>query len=385
MFKRWIRRAHLVLGLASGLVVLVLGVTGCILAFEKELRDLTEPYRFAPATETPLPPSALMRAAQRAVPGKRPSAVYYYAPGRAATVEFYRHEDGRDEYWVEVFLDPASGRVLRAADRRNEFNFLKFAMDGHTRFWLPEAIGHVVISYATLTFVILLLTGIVLWWPRHRSALRQRLAVKWRTGWKRRRYDLHAVLGFYGSIVALCIALTGLTWSFEWFSDAVYRVVSGGRHPVPWTDAGSDTAAAAGALPVAAAMDSVWRLTRAIPGTVTSGIRVPQTPDAAITAYAYLDSSVYYRTDYLYFDQYTLREIPVRHEWGRYEKSTRAGKLQRMYYDIHIGAILGFPGRILAFLAALIAASLPVTGFLMWRSRNKKKPKPESSQKRISP
>jgi uncharacterized iron-regulated membrane protein len=46
-----------------------------------------------------------------------------------------------------------------------------------------------------------------------------------------------------------------------------------------------------------------------------------------------------------------------------------------MYYDIHTGAILGLPGKLLAFLAALIAASLPVTGFLMWRSRGKKNSK----------
>jgi uncharacterized iron-regulated membrane protein len=208
--------------------------------------------------------------------------------------------------------------------------------------------------------------------------LKQRLAVKWNTGWKRRRYDLHAVLGFYGSLIALCIALTGLAWSFEGFANAVYRVVSGGRQPVPWSEGASDTTAAARALPLPQAIDSAWRVARATPGSTTLGVRVPQTSAAAITAYAYLDSSVYYRTDYLYFDRYTLREIPVRHEWGRYEKSTRAGKLQRMYYDIHIGAILGLPGRILAFLAALIAASLPVTGFLMWRSRNKKKPKPVS-------
>jgi uncharacterized iron-regulated membrane protein len=43
-----------------------------------------------------------------------------------------------------------------------------------------------------------------------------------------------------------------------------------------------------------------------------------------------------------------------------------------MNYDIHIGAVLGYPGRIVAFLAALIAASLPITGLLIWLGRRKK-------------
>ena len=43
-----------------------------------------------------------------------------------------------------------------------------------------------------------------------------------------------------------------------------------------------------------------------------------------------------------------------------------------MNYDIHIGAVLGYPGRIAAFLAALIAASLPITGLLIWLGKRKK-------------
>jgi uncharacterized iron-regulated membrane protein len=49
-----------------------------------------------------------------------------------------------------------------------------------------------------------------------------------------------------------------------------------------------------------------------------------------------------------------------------------------MNYDIHVGAILGFPGKVLAFLASLIAASLPVTGFMIWWGR-RKKPHPNPS------
>ncbi|WP_233207986.1 PepSY domain-containing protein [Siphonobacter sp. BAB-5405] len=40
-----------------------------------------------------------------------------------------------------------------------------------------------------------------------------------------------------------------------------------------------------------------------------------------------------------------------------------------MNYDIHVGSVLGFPGKVLAFLASLIGASLPVTGFLVWWNR----------------
>jgi uncharacterized iron-regulated membrane protein len=54
-----------------------------------------------------------------------------------------------------------------------------------------------------------------------------------------------------------------------------------------------------------------------------------------------------------------------------------------MNYDIHVGAILGLPGKIIAFLASLIPASLPVTGFLIWWGK-KKKGKKESGEAKTS-
>lgn len=58
---------------------------------------------------------------------------------------------------------------------------------------------------------------------------------------------------------------------------------------------------------------------------------------------------------------------------GAYETAGFGTKLRRMNYDIHIGSILGFPGKVMAFLASLIGASLPITGFLVWYGRKFKK------------
>ena len=86
------------------------------------------------------------------------------------------------------------------------------------------------------------------------------------------------------------------------------------------------------------------------------------------------DDKTHWQTDYRFFDQYTLRELSVDHIFGRSEEAKAADKLLSMNYDIHTGAIIGLSGKILAFFASLIAASLPVTGFYIWwgrRSKNK--------------
>jgi uncharacterized iron-regulated membrane protein len=57
-----------------------------------------------------------------------------------------------------------------------------------------------------------------------------------------------------------------------------------------------------------------------------------------------------------------------------------------MNYDIHTGAILGLPGKFLAFFASLICASLPVTGVYVWwgrKNKAKKKAKAEARQSAV--
>jgi len=59
--------------------------------------------------------------------------------------------------------------------------------------------------------------------------------------------------------------------------------------------------------------------------------------------------------------------------YGKFSNTSTADKIARMNYDIHIGAVLGLPGKIMAFFASLIAASMPVTGVVIWLGRKKKK------------
>ena len=68
----------------------------------------------------------------------------------------------------------------------------------------------------------------------------------------------------------------------------------------------------------------------------------------------------YYNTDYYHFDQYSLEKLPATGVYaGKFKDASVADKISRMNYDIHVGAVLELPGKILMFFASLIAASLP--------------------------
>ena len=356
--KKAFYNIHLVLGLVSGIIVFIVSITGCFYAFKTEIENLTQPYRHVEVQqESFLAPSSLVSAAKDAVPGRNLQSIVYGQPGDAAEVVFY---EGDPEFHRGVFLNPYSGEVLEIKNYQKDF--FQFIFDGHFQLWLPRHIGKPIISTGVLMFVILLITGMVLWWPK-KSEGRRGFRIQWKAPWKSRFYDLHNVLGFYFFIILLVIAITGLAWGFQWFGQALYSA-TGGEKNLSFVVPQSDTTAAskkASAHP----MDYVWhRVSSEHPGAAEIAIYAPPA-----------DEQTYWQRDYRYFDQYTLEEIEVETIWGRMEDATLPDKIRRLNYDIHTGAIGGLPGKILAFLASLVAASLPVTGTLLWWKKRKEKNK----------
>lgn len=373
--KKAVLKIHLWLGLLSGLVILFLGITGCILAFQKEIESVTQSYRYVAAQQKEfLPPSQLTEIGAAQLPGKHLHAVLYEGKKNAAQVIFYQFEP--EQYYHIVYVNPYDGSVLKVKDMNRDF-FRQVIM-GHYYLWLPPIIGQPIVASATLIFVIMMISGLVLWWPKNKAAQKQRFSIKWDARWRRKNYDLHNVLGFYMTWVAIILAFTGLIWGFQWFAKSVYTVM-GGTNALVYQEPLSDSTQAATSKQQPA-IDIIWhKMKKEHPLAEILEVHVPETKASPIAANANPDASTYWQTDYRYFDQFTLKELPAASFYGRFKDAAVADKLIRMNYDIHTGAIWGIAGKILMFFASLIAASLPVTGFYIWWGRRKKNKKPATA------
>lgn len=364
-FKKIIGFIHLWLGLSSGLLVLFLGLTGCMLVFQREIETVTNPFQYVKEKSgTPMLPSALKPIAEKQLPGKHPHSILYQE-GKAAQAIFYG-----DDYYDIVYMNPYTGAVLKTKNMNHDF--FRFLIGGHYNLWLPVNIGQPIVATATLVFLVMTITGIILWWPRNKAARKQRFKIKWNVRWRRKNYDLHNVLGFYMSWISVFIAITGLVMGFQWFAKSFYYATSGGGEMIPYYESVSKK------IPVPdttfSAADHVYKKMRDFypDPSISVEIHFPATDTSAIEGAANPDPGTYWKSDYRYFDQYTLKEIDVTHPYGRFVSAKLADKISRMNYDVHVGAIGGLPTKILAFFASLIAASLPVTGFLIWWGRRKK-------------
>lgn len=381
-FKKITGKLHLWLGLASGIIVCFLGITGCLLVFEKEIEMLTVPEQFVKAQGKPyLSPSILKINAEKRL-GKNRKVVYieYVGRDKAALAYYYNAE----EYFL-VLLNPYNGYVLRVKNMGRDF--FRVIINGHYYLWLPPKIGQPIVASATLIFVLMLITGIILWWPKNKAARKQRFSIKWNAKWRRVNYDLHNVPGFYVTIIAIFIGISGLVMGFQWFASSVYFVSSGGKMLPPYPEVTSDTLQQKRNTSPFGSTDYIFeKMAASIKLEETIGVEFPTTNAAAIEVSINHREGTYYDRDNYHFDQHTLKEIKVKGVYaGKYKEASVADKIQRMNYDIHVGAIGGLATKILAFCGSFVAASLPITGFIIWYGRKKKKKPSEKVKKQLIP
>lgn len=368
-FKKAIGKIHLWLGLSSGIIVFIVAVTGCVYAFQEEIQNITEEYRFVEKQEKPfLLPSQLEPIARKEFPDKALHAIKYNGSEKSAEAIFFHYEP---TYYYIVYLNPYSGEVLDKANM--DKGFFRFILDGHYYLWLPHEIGQVVVASATLIFLVLLISGLILWYPKNKNATKQRFKFNWKKGtkWKRKNYDLHNITGFYVCLIALIFAITGLVWGFQWFAYSYYTALGGEKSLVY-----EDPISPKSKLTLEKPVDQVWALMqKQYPNAKSIEVHPPENDSTSIAANANPEEGTFWKMDYRYFDQYTLEEKEVNHIFGKYENTAISDKLMRMNYDLHTGAVFGLAGKIFAFLISLLIASLPLSGFYIWWGRNKNKNK----------
>src|SRR5690606_14429963 len=235
-------------------------------AFQQEIKDAMEPWRFVEAQSTMfVPPSQLLDTAAKYMPHAKPTGLTYASERGAAAVGYSGMENGKRTFSV-VFMNPYTAAFLKKQQTLggDEFDFFRFIIDGHRALWLPYPIGRPIVGIATLVFLVLLITGIVMWWPKKwkRAARNKSFKIRWNASFKRVNYDLHNVLGFYSLLLALALAITGLVYSFTWFEKALYFAASGGEtkqgHHHPHSDLSQKDRPWIGPL---SPLDSAWYAT----------------------------------------------------------------------------------------------------------------------------
>lgn len=386
-FKKIILFLHRWLGLVTGLVVFILSVSACLFVFHHEITQWARSELLFVEQEhssQTLPIKELQEKAAQALDvehlpyglvtykdsDRNWSAIYYKGGGDGwtyfGTIKDYR----------TLYINPYNGEVAGIVNE--EEDFFQIIKGLHWSLLLATPIGQPVVVWSTVIFIILLISGMILWWPKrlNKAGRQKSFKIKWGANWRRMNYDLHNVLGFYFLVISLIIGLTGLYWYFPSAQKGLHFLGTGEFKlpPAPAKKAVSTPPAnQAGVSPMDVAYVNAWS---EYPQAFSIAIAAPVDSLETIRAEVRPDGETYYQNSILQFDQYTGELLQA----NRYSEQNAGEKLLSMNYDIHVGAIGGLPGKIIAFLASLVCASLPVSGFLIWWDRDKRKRKAEQKK-----
>lgn len=363
-FKKTLLFIHRWLGFISGLVVFIVSITGCIFCFQDEIQDAIYSYRKVEIQSKPyIAPSVLKAEALKGYKGATASYIYYYGVDRPAGVLVSDPKKGL----LYVYMNPYTGKITHTESPTT--NFFIIVEYIHLYLLLPANIGGMVVGISVIVFVVLMITGIVLWWPKRKSDRKRSFTIKWNGRWRRVNYDLHNVLGFYATSVAIILAITGLSIAFDWMREGIYATANLGKaHPEEKVVFKSDSLLN-GKIDTTQVINKTFLAAKAASPKAEMFLIYDDAAKAgAIGVTAYAQALHYYESDSYTFDKYTGTLL---NRTAHRQKSSGM-KMNEMNYDIHVGQILGLLGKIIAFLVSLICASLPITGFIVWLGKRKK-------------
>ncbi len=370
------------MGIASGLILFVVCLSGTIYTFSTEIQEMLEPAKYkvhVPAGAERLPAETLIARVQDSLGKVTVNSITIPAEaGRVYQVNVKKAEktegqqaQGRGDRGTTYLVDPYTAEI-KGTPKGAGSDFFMVMFRLHRWLLLDTEIGRPIVGWATVVFALLVITGLVIWFPQHLKAWKQGLRIRFSGNWKRINHDLHNTLGFYSSILLLIMALTGLTWSFTWYRTGLNKMLGvhkpeGAAKERPLLSAPPKDSAAV-PLPIAALLAVA---DQQLPYTGEYRIMLP----AKSTATVQLSKA---RTgffapaagDRLQLDQYSgavlqkeiFRDKPLNE------------RIAASFKALHVGNVYGTFSKILYFIACLFATSLPVTGTLIWINKLRKKP-----------
>ncbi len=223
-FRKVVFWFHLFCGVLTGIIVLIMSVTGVALTYQKQMTAWADQNTYTiqvPADSALLSAEALIEKFRRAKPSASPMSITLSSdPAKAASISTAPNET--------FFVNPYTGEVLGTGSQGIR-TFFRIMTDWHR--WLAlsgenRGIGRALTGACNLAFLFLVITGLYLWWPS-RWTLGILRAIAWfRAGltWRARDSNWHYVFGFWSMVPLVFVVASGVVISYPWATKLVFKL-----------------------------------------------------------------------------------------------------------------------------------------------------------------
>jgi uncharacterized iron-regulated membrane protein len=335
---------HRWLALITSVLILVVAATGSALVFEGAMDRGLHPSLWRVSPGTSIAPIDTLIARARGVTGKAAITGVTMSP---AADRAYVVQAGA----TQVFVDPYTGAVLGSRSAAEWNATLPRRLHVLHVTLMASTVGGQIVGLITLSSLLLVLTGVLIWW-------RDKLwRVRWSASWKRVIFDLHHTLGVFAALILVIIATSGLFIHYQSLNALMYRLDNAPARPLP-----HQPKADSSARPISA--DSLYHLgLAALPGARVMFLSLPPKADQAfVVAMRFPEDHTPGGRSRVVVDRYAGTVLGVT-STREAQAGTRLGNSIR---SIHTGDLYGKPTEAIWLAAAIVLATQSVTGVVMW-------------------
>jgi uncharacterized iron-regulated membrane protein len=348
---------HLWAGLLASAFLLILGLTGSLLVYERAIDHALNPRLVIVKPEAqPLSVGKLFLKLEKAHPGYHVTDMAFSREPDVA-YQMYLNPGGDAEGFV-VTINQYTGQELGNVSTANQFMNFVHGLHTHLLLEAHRETGKLIVGGASILLLFLSCSGPVLWWRRKLFLL------NWSAGPKRLNFDLHNMLGLFCSLFLFFFALTGIALTWDGTASKFVNLLT---HSDPMPSTPDLPPPPPGTAPFE--VDQILAAARAaLPGTEIDSFSIHPGEPVDLRMKFPEDRTPVGRSR-VWLDPYTGKVLSV---WSTRTASV-GFKINRMWIrEIHSGDILGWPTRILACVLSLLLPILTITGTLIWWHRSRR-------------
>ncbi len=387
---KFFRKIHLWLSVPFGIIVTLICFSGAMLIFEPEITRSVKSnvYYVTDVKESPLPIGELMETVKATLPDSVSINGVTVFEDASRTYQVNLSKPRRASLFIDQYSGEITGKYERLGFFSTMFKLHRWLLDSANPHGDGLKIGKLLVGVSTLVFAIALISGVVIWWPRARKNLKHSLCIPFSNGWEGFWKGLHVAGGMYALILVLAMALTGLTWSFDWYRTAFYAVCGVEHTPRNFTQTTTSKGNNNGEKRNGGGRRGGrhhggegrheggnrhedggrhhFEFGRWQEVYETLKAQNPEAPQITISsekATVTLGNTGNSRASDSYEFNRRSGELSLA---TKYADANEADKLRGWIYSIHTGSLGGLFTRILWLLGALLGASLPLTGYYIW-------------------
>ncbi|MCT7636460.1 PepSY-associated TM helix domain-containing protein [Aliarcobacter butzleri] len=404
MHKKIWFKIHWILGVVAGVFLLLIGVSGAILSFQKEITKFINQDSFyitVPENKARLSTTELLNNFQTKFPEAKISGITFSSDVESSSIISVESKDKNARGGKRYYVNPYDGEILPDVKGNEFFTFIRmfhrwFALEGDLR-----AIGKQVVAISTICLIILSITGLIIYWPRVKRSFFKSFTFSFKHNGRAFLSTMHSAVGMWVLIFYLLASLTGLYWSYDWYNTMLYKI-AGVEKPVrnqqqpnqqnmqkmqaeksqnntaqkeqkTQTDRVQNSENQVREMPKVNFEDyekAVLLFNNFVQRAYTNAsVTFPQ--KGTVYKFTYLDENAIHFREINSLEVDISTQKMVKHD--RFENLGLNEQLLKSIFPLHSGEYFGIIGQTLMFISCLLMILFTVTGYMLYINRHKKK------------